>query len=74
MVEEADSDSGLVDFPLGVSATGASPDPDRRGWRDILSPDDFSTEPSSLRNSLVGEEGLDGVGGEVGDLRISCRQ
>lgn len=72
MVEEVDSGSGRADFPLGVSTTGASPVPDRRGWRDVLSPDDLSMGPRAPRNSLVGEAGLDGVGGEVGDLSISC--
>ena len=58
---------------LGVSTTGARPDPDSRGCRDdLLSAGGFSAVDRALRKSFVGEEGLVGVVGEVGDFSSSC--
>jgi hypothetical protein len=63
----------LADF-VGDSCKVGRPVPERRCW--ILSVD-FSIGfpppiPSpKLRRSLVGDEGEEGVGGEVGDLRNS---
>lgn len=66
----AASASCQATFGGGVSATGARQVPELRGCKDAFSAGLLVKDPT-VRKSLVGEAGLDGAEGEVGDLRRS---